>query len=510
MDTTQANPSSPNLQLKQVKISAEEAYKRSFDDFQFYSEIALPDVCAFTWPNEFLIIWALLVKAIREKDQNQVKRVIRFALGLPRGFAKTTFIKLLVTWLIVYDFVNFPLVVCSTEAHAENFIADVHEILCSANMTSLYGNWEGTLAIDSAKMKKGMYRRRTVVIAAIGSGTSVRGLNVAHERPDFIICDDMQTRENAESDTEAVHLLNWFVGTLLKCVDPIFAVVAYIGNMYPQNCILYKLKENPYWQSLITGCILADSRSLWEALRPLEALFEDFKHDEALGLAHIWFAEMMNDPILERLTLLPKGSVPIPLEKLEDLNPEAGFIVIDPAGFKEAADDNVILAVLVMNGIPYAVGMECGKLNPKEVIEATLILAHIFSICVIFVEGQAYQQTLCFWFNEELKRAGLSEHFHIRDVTPSNRSKDSRIRVFIQQLLAKTAYILNPEVRQRFVYQAIAYKIGKKKNKDDILDAHAYIEDIRTNPEYWALVHAHPLGQATQNHARVVGNNAPI
>lgn len=499
---------SPNPQL--VSVTSSDAYERGFNDFQFFSYLALPNICSYKWPDEFIIIWILLVKAVREKNPQEAQRVIRFALGLPRGFAKTTFIKLLVCWFVVYDLVNFVLVVCSTEPLAENFLADVSDMMSQPNMVAVYGNWEGTLAINNAKLKKGMYRRRTVVLAAIGSGTSVRGLNIAHERPDFILCDDMQTRENAESDTESLHLLNWFVGTLLKCVSPEFAVVGYLGNMYPQNCILYKLKENPYWTTLITGCILSDGRSLWEELHPLKALYESFKNDEAFGLAHIWFAEMMNDPILERLVLLPKGKLPTPLERPEDIQPEAGFLIVDPAGFKSSADDNVILGVHIMNGKPYARGMRVGKFTPKEVIENSVQLADDLGVRVIFVESTAYQQTLLFWFTEELKRLGLQEHYIIKELSPKNKNKDSRIRVFIQELLSETVYIVEHDTRHKFVYQALSYKLGKKKNVDDVLDAHAYISDVRNDPDNWSAVHSITLGRMEVQHAKVVGNNTPF
>jgi len=508
--TPQTLVSSPHARLHQKKFESKEAFDLGFNNFQFFSELCLPTVCTFAWPYEYIAIWMLLIKAIREKDERQTKRVLRFALGLPRGFAKTTFLKLLTTWLIAYDFINFILIVCATEPHAENFLADVSEMLSSPNMIAIYGNWAGGLAIDNAKLKKCLYRRRTVILAAIGSGTSVRGLNIVHERPDFVLCDDMQTKENAESDTEALHLLNWFVGTLLKCVDPIFAVVAYIGNMYPQNCILFKLKENPYWTSLITGCILSDGKSLWEELRPLEALYEEFKHDEALNLAHIWFAEMMNDPILERISLLPKGFLPICPLKEDEINPDAGFCIVDPAGFKNAADDNVSLAVHVMNAIPYVRGMVSGIFNPKQIIENTVELCLLFNIRVIFVESVAYQQTLCFWFNEELKRVELQDHFTIKEITPKNKSKDSRIRIIAQQLLGLTVFILNPEVRHKFVFQALQYRIGKKTNRDDVLDTHAYIEDVRSDPESWALVHSIPMGKSEANKTSVVGNNVPF
>lgn len=497
-----------------VKLTAQEAFERNFHDFQMFAYTMLGDVMVFDLPKLYVSLFLMLVNAHSNEEK---KKILRFAMALPRGFAKTTFIKLLVCWFIVYDKVTFVLVVCATEPLAHNFVSDVNDMLGDPSAEFIYGIWAANLAIDSKEMKKASYRRRVVIIAAIGSGTSVRGLNLKHQRPDFIICDDMQTKENADSDTESLRLLEWFTGTLLRAVNPFFAMVVYIGNMYVKNCILLKLKENPYWLSLVTGAILADGKSLWEELHPLEALYEGFKHDEALGMAHIWFAEVMNDPILDKVSLLPEGRVPNSPYNLEELVPEAGFIIIDPAGFKDTSDDNVITAFLVQGGVPYAVKMEADQFSPLEVIQKTVELAILLNIRIIFCEGGAYQSTLQFWFANELSRVGLQDHFHIKELLPKNRAKEGRIRVSIQQLLGvdregrhikPTWYIADVSMRQRYVFQAMQYKLGKKKNKDDILDSAAYLEDVRA--EHWDFVHSVQMNAPDLARASVVGDNTPF
>lgn len=509
-----ASTASSILSTTPTSFTVEQAFLRGFDDLQFYARIMLAEVMVYDLPREYISIWLMLVNAHSSKER---QKVLRFALALPRGFAKTTFIKVLVCWLICYDKVAFALIVCATENLAHNFVADVNDMLSAPNSERIYGNWNTNLAIDSKELKKCNYRRRIIIIAAIGSGTSVRGINIAHGRPDLVICDDMQTKENADSDTESVRLLEWFIGTLLKAVSPFFAMCIYIGNMYVKNCILLKLKENKYWISLVTGCILADGTSLWEELHPIESLYESYKHDEAVGMAHIWFAEMMNDPIMNRVTLLPDGKLPTPPYEKEELVPDAGFLIIDPAGFKKASDDNVITAFLVQGGVPFMVALEAGNFNPLELIHKAVALCHLLSIQIIFIEAVAYQTTLRFWFEQELKRAGLLEHFTFIEVAPKNRAKEGRIRVSIQQLtgvktednsIKPTWYIVDQEARQRYVFQALSYKIGKPNNKDDILDAAAYLEDVRS--DHWDLVHSIRLNAPTQALASVVPNNTPF
>jgi hypothetical protein len=48
---------------------------------------------------------------------------------------------------------------------------------------------------------------------------------------------------------------------------------------------------------LITGAILENGEPLWPQLHSIEDLMESYFHDEAMGEADVWFAEVMNDPI---------------------------------------------------------------------------------------------------------------------------------------------------------------------------------------------------------------------
>jgi len=491
----------------EATYTVKDAFEKGFHDFNFFARLAAPDMMTYDFPPHYIAIWLMLVTAVSEEER---AKVLRYALGLPRGFAKTSFIKILICWLICYNKMKFCVIVCASEPLAQFVLADIHDMLGSPTMEAVYGAWTSALMTDSKEIKKGFYRDRIVLIAAIGVGSSVRGLNIDNDRPDFILVDDGQTKENSESDTESFRLLTWLTGTLFKCITPRRpSTIVYLGNMYAQNCILQKLQENKYWVSLITGCILADGSSLWEELHPINVLYESYKHDEALGLGYIWFAEMMNQPILEHVSLLPQGTIPHCPKIPEELYGTHGFIVIDPAGFRKASDDNVIAAFVVDNQIPYMVKLEAGNFNPLEVIQKTVSVALAYNIRVIFIESVAYQQTLRFWFQKELERAGLLDHFVLVDISPKNKAKEGRIKVSVQQLLTKTWFIMDPEARQRYTFQALSYKIGKARNKDDILDAGAYIEEVRT-PENWSIVSSFPLIGIMQSEGKLLEHALPF
>jgi hypothetical protein len=492
------------VELVDIGVDPKEAYNRGFVDINFFASMALPEVFIFSLPNFYVTTWQILIN----RKPEDVGRIIRFALGLPRGHAKTTFIKLLISWLIVYDYIEFCLIICANEDLAEQLLADVSDILGSENMEAIYGPWTAFLATDTKELKKAAYHNKSIVLAAKGAGSSLRGLNIKHKRPDFIFLDDAQTRENDESPTESARFLRWLIATLFKVIAPRGnRWIVYVGNMYSEECVLKKLQDNPGWISLITGAILDTGEPLWPELHSLETLMESFYHDEALGHADLWFAEIMNDPKSAAVSLLHDGLPACPY-KAEGLVPDGVFITIDPAGFRDNSDDNVIVVHYVHEGKGLVAQTTRGILKPDELIKEALSLALYHGASLIGVEDVGYQQTLQFWINHfmiEFQITGIA----VVGLSPHGRSKEARIKQFVHELYAGNYYHLTPATRADFVWQAQKYKIGAKKNKDDLLDAEAYGLDVRN--EYWHLVtNLRTKGITQIEGAHVVAANTPI
>ena len=85
-------------ELQQSSYNREQVIAVAREDLDFFSSLALPDVVTFNFPPLFHAIWKLLVaKAILTRDFSKL------ALGLPRGFAKTTLMKLFMLWCIFFS-----------------------------------------------------------------------------------------------------------------------------------------------------------------------------------------------------------------------------------------------------------------------------------------------------------------------------------------------------------------------------------------------------------------------
>jgi len=470
-------------EVETVNAELLQVYQRGEKDINFFASLCMPTVCSFSLPPFYVAIFALLAN----RPVEDWGKLMRFALGLPRGHAKTTFIKILICWLVVYDKASFILIVCSNQDLAENLLADIHDILSSPNLTQIYGNWSESLAIDSADTKKAAFHKRSVSMVARGWAAGVRGINLQNERPDIIFCDDVQTRKNDESLTERLTLLKELVGTIFKAIAPKGnRLIIYVGNMYSEDCILNKFRKSKSWVSMVTGAILSDGKPLWPQLFSLEELMESYYHDSDLGLADIWFAEVMNDPRSSSLSIFPSALPSSPFE-VEDLieNNDGGFLTIDPAGFRQNSDDNVIAAHLKHGNEAYTVCTDKTLKDPEEIIKRAISMALQFNCTLIGVEAVAYQQTLAFWINYFLRLRNIT-HITVVELHPHGRSKESRMRQYISELYQLNFFIADPATRRDFTWQASLYKIGKKDNKDDLMDAIAYVQDIRN--EFWHLI----------------------
>lgn len=461
------------------QVDPGEIFERGRVDINFFATVALPTVMVSPLPAFYVAIFRLIVSRTPE----QIGRILRFALGLPRGHAKTTFIKILIAWMIVYDKIKFAVIMCATDGLAQELLADVSDMLGSPNMESIYGNWSLQLSTDNKELKKAFYHGRNVILAATGAGGAIRGVNVKHERPDLIFCDDAQTKECDDSPTESVKFRKRLTANFKILAPRGDRLIIYVGNMYSETCILYQLKKNPKWISFVTGAILEDGTPLWPELHSLEELLDSYEHDVEMGEVDVWFAEVMNDPISRSVSLI-QDKVPEAPYLFNKEVPDGVFITIDPAGFRKLSDDNVIAVHYVFDGKGTVREIDAGIKDPEQLITAALRLALHHGASLIGIEDAGYQQTLMFWMNKYLKEWGITG-IHVVPLKHKNRSKEQRIRLFVAEVMAAN-YYLHPDVLAAWLWQAMKYKIGKEDNKDDILDAIAYALDVRA--EHWHLV----------------------
>ena len=455
-------------QTTELGASSQDAAELSRQDLNFLGMLAAPEEFTYSFPPFYLTLFSLLTSF--------AKKLERYAIGIPRGFAKTTFVKLLCLWYILFSHKQFILIVGASEDLAVNTLSDICDLLGSPNIRKLFGNWQAEIEVDTQALKVFYFRGRNIILRAIGAGTAVRGINRKNKRPDVIIMDDVQKRETSENKDLSDQLLKWILGTLMKARSNDGCTYIYVGNMYPQNCILEKLKHNTQWTSFIVGGILADGTSLWEELRPIEELISEYQSDSELGHADIFISEILNSTDIAAASGIDISRIPILPSYYHDADSEGSFIIIDPSAGKKTSDDCTISHYSVCDGKPIFDDLLHGTFSPLETIQAAIRLALERGTRLIAVEGVAYQSTLLYWFEFYCEKEGISG-FEFVELSPKGQAKNNRIKRGLLRLISGEIY-LHPNVRSKVLSQIMDWNPLKISNVDDIIDPIGYVDEL--------------------------------
>lgn len=464
-------PEIPQLQVEEISVSAQEVHQNAKESLDFLAALCMPLIFKYYFPPVFLSVWQWLTSYVqRTRDFSQL------VLGLPRGFGKSTVVKLFIIYCILFTSKKFILIIAANAKLAENILADVIDMLEEPNIRKVFGDWKLGVETDTQALKKFGYRGRNITIAAVGSETSVRGLNLKNDRPDVMIMDDVQTRENAESAIQAESLERWIIGTLMKAKSPMGCLYLFIGNMYPtKHSILRKLKSNPKWTKFIAGGILADGTSLWEDLQPISQLINEFETDLAMGHPEIFYSEVLNDENASSNNLVDLSKLPEYPVQEHDI-PSGNFIVIDPSNDKANSDAVSVGYFEVYETRPILMEVKEDRYSPGDTIREALKLALKHNCRLIAVESNAYQYSLLYWFNFICQQLGITG-IECVALYSGSISKNSRILTMFKSLSAGEIFIA-PTARTQVFLQIMQFNPLRRDNTDGILDLLTYAPHV--------------------------------
>lgn len=473
-------PSTGNSQdPTEVAYQYEEVVQLAKTDMDFFAGLALPEVYKYPFPDLYLQFWALLTSAFY-----LVRDFGQYALGLPRGFGKTLVIKLLVLYAILYTPKKFILVLCENEDKGKSILADVADILSEPNIIQVFGDWTANVESDTLNRKKFSFRGKTIILKCAGAGTGIRGISEKFARPDLMIFDDIQSREDSESAVLSKQLETWMTATAMKAKSPEGCTFLFVANMYPtEGSLLRKLKANPNWIKFIVGGITADGQSLWEQLQPIAQLLKEFQNDLAAGQPQIFYSEVLNDENASVNTAFDITAIPAyPYDEYE-LSAGA-FVVIDPATDKEHADQVAITGFIIIDGRPVARMIKADKLSPGDTIREALKICITLGASLIAIESQAYQYSLLYWTQVVFAQLGI-QGISVVDIYTGQRSKNTRILEMFKQLVPpKTGgnipdLLLHPDIKPLVSQEILGFNPLKTNNRDNILDCLTYATRVQ-------------------------------
>lgn len=479
---------------------------RMMYDLNFFAKFVLPEVCKYDFPDNLQSIWQMVVRGLL--DMEDFIAEAQYVLGIPRSFAKTTLMKLALVYNTIFSTKTFMLVVASTNPKAEAIIKDASAMMHSPQMESIFGKIDKYVK-NSASHKEFKFLGKTIIYFARGAMTDLRGVNIDHRRPNFILCDDMQSEENAKSPTESDSLITWFSSSLMEAMDPDGCMFIYVGNTYAhEGALISKLIVDPEWTSNTIGAITSDGESLWEELKPLNKLLSGYLRAKRLNKEANWLAQMMNAVDINMnnnidLDLVASVSLESWEKILESKNePVTKFVVIDPASSRQNADDVAIAYVEeYIQQVPVVQELSSMRRNPMDTIRDVIQICMRNNCYVVLIEGIAYQQTLEFWMNYFFDEWGI-DWIEVSIFNAHRTSKNTRILQSFSYLESGDI-ILSPQAMDEYRVQAKNFDHLKTNNLDDALDVVSEAK-LQLQDKHRAIREAHDRGFI--NHSNVLSN----
>lgn len=227
---------------------------------------------------------------------------LRVALAAPRGHAKSTLTDLFyVCHQVVFGHKKFVVIISETETLAMKFLSEIRtELETNENIHSLMD--VDTYATEKWSEKELVLSNGACIIAK-GRGGQMRGLKHRGQRPDLVICDDLENEELVRSQQRRLDVEAWFNGAVLPSLEPSIGQLIFIGTILHEDSLLARLLNPELYPDFTTKKFQAMNPDTLEPLWP-----ERFSQEKLLSIKEAmiqrqqlprFYMEYMNDPMPE-------------------------------------------------------------------------------------------------------------------------------------------------------------------------------------------------------------------
>lgn len=236
----------------------------------------------------------------------------RLAVAAPRNSAKSTLVTLLYPlWAICHQRHKFIVLLSDTADKAAEFLDHIkYELVHNQRLIEDYPQacerggrfpraprWRSNEIITANGIK----------VAAQGVTQNIRGRRHVETRPDLIIIDDAETRENTQSADARAKLDDWFNKSILKSGSRETRVLV-VGTIQHYDALLARLTDrvkSPLWDGRIYRSIMSWSGrpELWETWSALLRRREEWNGETGPDAAQRYY-EANQEAMLEGTQVL--------------------------------------------------------------------------------------------------------------------------------------------------------------------------------------------------------------
>ena len=180
----------------------------------------------------------------------------KIAIAAPRGLGKTSIARVVAQKAILFRMANFIVYLMNSATVAEMQTENIKkELLINKFVRGLFGSIKESdleYQMDEMFSKLSWVAFGKTLVLPRGQGQQVRGLNWCDNRPEIVICDDLENKEEIQSKENRDKLKQWFYSDVMKSFNFYKKNwrIVYIDTIKHEDSLLQELLDSPDWYGI--------------------------------------------------------------------------------------------------------------------------------------------------------------------------------------------------------------------------------------------------------------------
>ncbi len=176
--------------------------------------------------------------ALTENDYAEVVVIVAF-----RGSGKSTIMSLSYPiWAILgKQQKKYPLIICQTQQQSRQMFNNIKkELENNELLIKDFGPFEPSTIWRQDAL---ILPKHSARLSTISTGENIRGSRSSQNRPDLIVCDDVEDSDSVKIRDNRDNTYNWFVGDVIPAGDSYKTKIVVIGNLLHEDALIMRLKK---------------------------------------------------------------------------------------------------------------------------------------------------------------------------------------------------------------------------------------------------------------------------
>jgi len=413
--------------------------------------------CGIIFPDIFYAEFSKLHQQIFDLINSGHKKI---AIAAPRGIGKTSIARAVVMRAILFRLQKFIVYLSNSATSAEMQTENLkRDLISNQQVRKLFGNIKNVIdkesSIDESFSKSCWTAYGEIFILPRGAGQQVRGLNWNNHRPELVIIDDLEDKNEIRSEENRKKLKDWFWSDLMKTEDRYSdgCIFIYIDTIKHEDSLLVDLMESPEWATIQLSICDDNYKSYDQNYMTDDEIMREVEEHRRLGTLDAFYMERMNIPISKEDQVFKPGYFKYFSDNFSTLTVGSGedkkevkasnlthITLVDPARtVKLQSADSAIITVAVDRASRslFVRNAFSGKLYPDELYEEMFRQVKLYRSFILGVDTVGLSNFVTQPIENECRIRNV--HPMLIEL-PAKRSKEERVAT------------LAPHYKQGYIY----------------------------------------------------------